>query len=418
MENKKIKVGMFMDSYLSSANNFNRIDGVSMVMHNYAKVLEEKEMAEVTMAVPNKKADDSGFSYRVVRCRDMKIRKDNYKCPLPMFDPKFKKTLKKIDFDVIHLHSPFMVGKAGLKIAKKNNIPVVATFHTQFKRDFYKVTRSKIISWFLVKRIMKVFNKCDEVFAMNKTTESVLREYGYKGKSRIIPNATDMNYPENAAEIKQKVNKKYGLKEDDKVLLFISRIAEVKNIFLMVESLLEVKKEFPNFKMIIGGDGTELEALKKRVEKLGLDENVIFTGFIADRDELASLYLRGDLFLFPSLYDTDSLVQKEAGANKTPSVFIKGSVTALDIVDNRNGFLAEKNTAKCFGEKVIEVMKNEKLLKEVSENVYNDLFRSWEEVVDDAHKAYSEVIENYKNKQKEVSNKKCLFKRKKKADKK
>ena len=127
--NEPMKIFEAMDCYLPD------VDGVVNCVHNYSLNLSEK--ADVTVVVPkNKRGYKDDFPYKVVRCTSMYIPvlKDHY--GLPKFDKKFKKTLLNTDCDIIHVHSPFGMGKFALKIAKLKGVPIVGTFHSNMRTIF------------------------------------------------------------------------------------------------------------------------------------------------------------------------------------------------------------------------------------------------------------------------------------------
>ena len=137
--NNRINIGLFNDSFYPMA------DGVISVVDNYARKLNE--IANVTVFVPHgkKKYDDTKLPYKVVRCKSIKIPFYDYVLPVPFLDFKFKKELKKANLDIVHIHSPFGIGGAGIKYSKKNNIPSIATMHTQFKKEIRKVINNEFI---------------------------------------------------------------------------------------------------------------------------------------------------------------------------------------------------------------------------------------------------------------------------------
>ena len=160
---KKITIGLFNDSFFPMA------DGVIMVMDNYARRL--CKYANVIVFVPEyltKKYDDSVFPYKVVRCHSVKVPFLDYSVSVPKIDPKFSRELNKYKLDIVHIHSPFTMGKAGLAYAKKHHIPCIATMHSQFKLDFLRAVKSEKFADKLTSNLIKTFNKCDECWAVNK----------------------------------------------------------------------------------------------------------------------------------------------------------------------------------------------------------------------------------------------------------
>ena len=389
---KKIKVGLFIDTF------FPMVDGVIMVVDNYARRLSKYCDVVVFAPVGRKEYDDKKLPYKVVRCKTkFPVVFLDYDLPLPSLDAGFKKELKKADLDLVHIHSPFTIGKIGLKYAKKHNIPCIATMHSQFKQDFQKAVKTEGMTNLLLKNVMKVFNACDECWAVNDQIARIFVEYGAKTLPKTQNNGTEMLPFKNDEEVK-KLREKYKIKEDEKVLLFIGRLTALKNIFFIADALKILKDKGFKFKMIYVGTGQDADKLKTHIEKLKLKKEVIFTGKITNRDEVAKHYKMADLFLFPSVYDASSLVQIEAASQGTPTIFLKGAATAATVTEDRNGYLAENNE-EMFAEKIIEIFGDEKKYNEVSKNAFNELYVTWDNAVEKAFKDYNSVLEKF-NKEK------------------
>lgn len=387
---KKITVGLFNDSF------FPLTDGVIMVVDNYARRLSN--FCNVIVFVPNylfSKFDDTTLPYKVVRCYSVDVPFLDYSLPIPKLDYKFIRNLNKYKLDIVHIHSPFSLGVAGLKYAKRHHIPCIATMHSQFKQDFKRALKSEMLANKFTYRLMKVYNKCDLCFAVNKEVARIyFEEYHYKTMPRVLLNATDMETIENNNKTYKGLDKKYNIKWNEKVFLFVGRLNILKNILFIVDSLSVLKKKKPSlkFKMLFVGVGQDEDKLKERIKELNLEKEVLLVGKIEDRIELASIYKRADLFLFPSVYDASSLVQIEAASQKTPGVFLKNTATSSTITDNVNGFLSDE-TVGAYSDKIIEVMENKGLYKKVSDNAYYDLYRSWDKAVEEIYEIYKDLID-------------------------
>lgn len=387
---KKITVGLFNDSF------FPLTDGVIMVVDNYARRLSN--FCNVIVFVPNylfSKFDDTTLPYKVVRCYSLDVPFLDYSLPIPKLDYKFIRNLNKYKLDIVHIHSPFSLGVAGLKYAKRHHIPCIATMHSQFKQDFKRALKSEMLANKFTYRLMKVYNKCDLCFAVNKEVARIyFEEYHYKTMPRVLLNATDMEPIENNNKTYKGLDKKYNIKWNVKVFLFVGRLNILKNILFIVDSLSVLKKKKPSlkFKMLFVGVGQDEDKLKERIKELNLEKEVLLVGKIEDRIELASIYKRADLFLFPSVYDASSLVQIEAASQKTPGVFLKNTATSSTITDNVNGFLSDE-TIGAYSDKIIEVMENKELYKKVSDNAYYDLYRSWDKAVEEIYEIYKDLID-------------------------
>lgn len=383
---KRLKIGFFIDTF------FPMVDGVVMVVDNYARRLTEIADVTVFTTKPRKKYDDSKFPYKVVRCPKIPLYGLDYDCPLPNLSRKFKIQIDLGDFDIVHIHSPFGVGKAGVKYAKKHNIPVVATMHSQYKKDFLKETHNcKWLSNILLKKIMKVFNSCDECWAVNQNVANIYyKEYGAKTLPIVHNNGTDLEPLESKDFIKE-LKSKYNIQKDEKTFLFVGRLTVLKNIDFIVRSLKILKSRNFKFKMLFIGSGPDEEKLKSLINSLQLNNDVLLLGRIMDRTDIAKHYALADLFLFPSMYDCSSLVQIEASSQHTPTVFLKDAATADTVTHNVNGYLSE-SSEEDYANCIEEIFKNEKKYKEVADNSFNDLYLSWNKAVKIAKNDYERLI--------------------------
>ena len=389
MGKNKMTVGMFVDSF------YPLTDGVAMVVDNYARRLIK--FCDVIIFCPRylgKNFDDNIFPYKVVRCRSMKLPFLDYSLPMPKMDRNFQKLLKEFHLDIVHIHSPFMIGEAGVKYGRKNNIPIIGTMHSQFKRDFKRAVKSDKFADILTKKIVKVYNKCDVCWTVNTEVARIYHEeYGYKKIPSIIPNATEMKPVKDYKKACEIINRKYGI-TDEKVFIFVGRINALKNIYFIVHALKKVRELRPDlkFKMLFVGCGQDEEELAKLIKKNNLQKEILLCGKVGDRDMLANYYARSDLFLFPSLYDTSSLVQVEAASQKTPTLFIEGAATAATVTNNVNGFIVPNDVLE-YAKAIIKVAEDDKLREKISNKAYHDLYKTWDDVTKEVYKKYQEILD-------------------------
>lgn len=384
----KITIGLFIDTF------FPMIDGVTMVVDNYAKRLTKYANVIVfAPEYPKSQYDDSKFSYKVVRCKSAKMPIIDYSLPMPKIDKEFMHELNNTKLDIVHIHSPFTIGKIGVEYAKKNNVPAIATMHSQYKKDFLRAVKFEPFANLLTKVIIRQYNKCDECWAVNSEIAKIYyEEYKYKKLPKVMGNATDMKPVENMEQAKKLINEKYNISPDEKVFLFVGRINNLKNVFLIANSLKILKEKYnPKFKMLFVGSGQDEDELKSIIDKNNMNQDIIMCGKISDRELLANIYARADLFLFPSLYDASSIVQIEAASQKTPTLFVEGAATTATITENVNGFISQNNEEN-FAEKINEIINNKALYDSVCENVYKDIYINWDSQVSKVYDSYMEII--------------------------
>lgn len=384
-----MKVGMFVDTF------YPMVDGVIKVVDNYSRRLAKK--CEVVVFCPDikgyDKSEDKKFPYEVVRCSSLPLPGVDYSLPLPLADPSFNLPLIKSGLHMVHIHSPFAVGMAGALYAKIHQIPAVGTLHSQYRQDFERTFKLEPTVKMAMNTLMMTFNACDECWTVNDAIRNLyLNEYGLSVPCNIIPNATDhvpVADPEAAAG---RVNSRYGLAADDNVLLFVGRINFIKNLDFLVRSLRLLKDLGVQFKMLFVGQGQDEDKLNAMVKELQLEEEVVMAGLVGSREELQDIYSRAKLFLFPSLYDTNSLVQIEAACQGTPTVFLKGARTAATVTDGVNGLLVEP-TEEAYADAIAGLLADRQRYDRIAAAAREQLYINWDTVVDRVYDKYQELIE-------------------------
>lgn len=389
---KKIKIAMFMDNY------YPQVDGVVVTIDNYAKRL--MKYADVVVVVPSfgKKIDNSvKLPYKVIRVRSIRVNAISYNVATPEFDLRTLRELKKEKFDIIHIHSPFIMGKLGIRLAKEENIPVVATMHSQFKRDFKRYVKSENLASMMTKQLMKTFNDCNECWAVNEKMGLLYQSYGYTSKPYIMNNATDMEPIKDYKKGREEINHKYKLSNDDIVLLFVGRMYLLKNILFIADVLNELKNKNFKFKMLFIGGGKDIIYLKERLNEYHLKKDVIFGGEVQDRELLAKIYARGDLFVFPSMYDASSLVQIEAASQKTPTIFLENSITSSTTKNNINGYIG-KDDPSLFADKIITIFSDKDKYQKVCNNAFKEVYKKYDDMTIKIYDRYLKIIKEYRKK--------------------
>lgn len=384
-----MKIGLFIDTY------YPMVDGVIKVVDNYARRLAQK--GDVTVFCPGSRdssyeEDAVKFPYRIQRCLSLPLPHLDYTFPTPLLDARFIASLAHSRLDIVHIHSPFTVGTAGMNYAKLHKTPLVATLHSQYKQDIEKNLHLKPGIDLAMFGLMNVFNACDECWAVNEAIKQLyIEEYGLTAPCRVKLNATDHTPVADKEVAARKVNETYGLDPDDRILLFIGRINFIKNLDFLTRALKSVKDKGQKFKMLFVGKGQDEGALKSLVSELGLGNDVVMCGQVTDIHELENIYSRAAIFLFPSLYDANSLVQIEAACQGTPTLFLRGAKTAGTVTEDVNGFISERSE-EAFAGKIVEILSNDEYRKTVAEGAKRDLYHSWDDIVESVFADYQRLI--------------------------
>lgn len=383
-----ITTGLFNDGFVPI------MDGVTLTVKNYAYWLN-RILGPTYVITPNVPRYKDAEPYPVIRYLSMStIVRPPYRIGLPDLDIKLQTLMKERDFDIVHAHSPFSAGLLAKKVAREKGIPVIATFHSKYRDDLQRSIGIKSIVDEQIKRIVDFYYGVDHVWVPQESVAATLREYGYKGPYEVVENGIDMKPPADLASVRKLGAEHLGLPEGIPVGLFVGQHVLEKNLEFLIRSLPAIMSEIPGFRMVFVGKGYAKPKLQELAFSLGIAERVIFHDVVYDRRLLEAIYARADIFLFPSFYDTWSLVIREAAAFRVPSVVIRGSTVAEAVSDGVNGYISE-NSEEAFASKIIEALNDGEGRREISGNAQKTLCRTWENVLYEVKGKYEAILSRW-----------------------
>lgn len=366
----------FIDTY------YPHIDGVVRTIDAYASRIKNS-----CVVYPNSGGELHGnYNYEMIQLPSMHIPGAPYRLPLPMFSRKLEKYVKTHNIKVIHSHSPFFIGRTALKIGRRYGIPVITTFHSKYYDDFYNTLHSKILSKFLIQHfVLPYYNRCDYVWTCSNSTAETLREYGYKGDIFVMENGTDMQYPENAQELKDIAIKLYNIPKEKPMILYVGQIIWHKNLKLILDTCAELTKRGFEYTMLFVGEGYHEVEIKRYAKTLQFDD-LRFVNSIDNKDLLKGLYLRADLLFFPSVYDNAPLVLREAASLKTPALLTRGANAAEKVIDEENGYLEEQDPIK-MADKIQRIFSDDKHYN-IGVKASETIPQTWDEITRQVEEKY------------------------------
>lgn len=376
-------IGLFNESFPPI------MDGVAICVENYAQWMQ-KMAGGVSVITPSASgADYSRYDFEVL---------DYFSVPVPFrkpyvtgigeVDPTFLAKIVKRPFKIVHAHSPFVAGRIASHVATLRNIPLVATFHSKYREDFSRVIPSEKLVNQVIKLVVEFYERADEVWVPQESVIDVLREYGYKGPVEVVANGSDLvaDYPDAYfAEARTAL----GIAPDEFALLFVGQHIWEKNVRMIIDALEKLGDV--RFRMFFVGTGYAAEEMKKLVSEKGLEDRVTFAGVVKDRERLKQYYAASDLFLFPSLYDTDGIVVKEAAALHSPSIMLETATAASVLTDGVNGFVVPDDL-EAFTGRIRSLSADPERVRKVGIQASRSLVRSWEDVVGEVLDRYNHLI--------------------------
>ena len=185
-------------------------------------------------------------------------------------------------------------------------------------------------------------NAVSAIVAPSKPMLDVLRSYGVKAEAQVIPTGLQDHSFEQADG--KAFRKKYGIDPDRSMLLYVGRVAFEKNIDFLLWMAKVLVDERPDILLVITGEGPAEASLHKLTKTLGLDNNVMFIGYLDRNTELNACYQSADVFVFASKSETQGLVILEAMAQGTPVVAIAELGTASILIHGCGALIATECT--------------------------------------------------------------------------
>ena len=385
----KLNVCLMNDSFSPA------IDGVANAVTNYARIISGQlgKAAVVTPYYPE--ADDSAFSFPVLRYPSLNITKAvGYRAGIP-FDAELMKQMEEQHFDIIHSHCPISSTVFARELRDRIDVPVVLTYHTKFDIDIANAVRGELLREEAARFLVHNIASCDEVWTVSRGAGDNLRKLGYGGEYVVMPNGVDIPQGRVGDDLIARATDGYDLPEGVPLYLFVGRMMWYKGIRITLDALAKLKSAGQDFRMVFVGAGGDKDEIVAYCASLGLNDKVFFAPAIHDRDLIRAWYCRADLFLFPSTYDTNGLVVREAAACGLGSVLVEGSCAAEDVTDGVTGFLIEEN-ADSMAAVLSSLCGRLQEIHRVGEQAQRDIYISWEAAVRQAYERYGVVIENYR----------------------
>lgn len=312
--------------------------GVPISIERLANGLKEQGH-EVTVFAPTyKEMKEEEDVFRYATCMDRFI--GGIVLPNP-FDRRIEREFENNTYDIIHVHHPVLIAQTAVHLSKKYGIPLTFTYHTRYEQYVNCYTGGLLKVDKLMSLYLRVFLKrCSFVFAPTEGMRDYLLEECRvePEKVGVLPTGIEAANYEVSDVMAESVRKRYGA-DGMPLLLTVSRMASEKNVSFLLESLALMKRTYGKpFRMLMVGDGPDREALEKRCAQLDLQEEVVFTGMIPNR-ETALYFKAADAFLFASKTETQGIVVLEAFAGATPVIAVRASGVEDLVEDGKNGFL-------------------------------------------------------------------------------
>ena len=367
------------------------IDGVANAVVNYAKHITLSH-GKCVVATPDYPGVTDDYPFPVVRYPSLDTTQlTGYRAGNPLA-PETIETLRRMDCNLIHSHCPVASTVLARALRDASNIPIVFTYHTKFDIDIAKAVRSKLVQQAAIDLLVANVSACDEVWVVSEGAGENLRALGDEGDYLVMPNGVDLDRGEADPAAVQALSAEWDLPGDVPVFLFLGRMMWYKGLRIILDGLKRYREAGHDFRMVFVGDGQDRAEVEAYANEIGLADLCRFTGAVHDRETVRAWYCRADLLLFPSTFDTNGLVVREAAACGLGSVLVRGSCAAEGVTDGRNGILIDENAESLAAVLSAEGMGIE-TFRAVGQNAMDELYLSWADSVANAAERYQIVLE-------------------------
>ena len=362
-----MRIGLFTDTYYPRQNGV----AISVLMLRENLEAQGHEVYVFTTTDP----DASEFEHNVVRVPSIPFRTQRLGT---FISPVLRRRARRLGLDIIHTHTEYTLGSFGRILARQLDVPYVHTMHTIYEYYTNYIIRSdrfKSTARSVARRLTTSFcNSADLVIAPTVKIEDMLMSYGVVVPMRVIPSGIQLeNFGDDRSDYDkiQAIRDELGLKQGEKVLLNVGRVAFEKNLDELFTGLQKYLFMHPDVKLVIVGDGLARAQLAKLAEVLELQPQVVFAG-THPWDEINQYYRLGDLFIGASQSETQGLTYIEAMASGLPIVakedrcldgvlengingfFFKGANDMVTAVDK---LLSDNEVLKTFSQNAIDTAK-------------------------------------------------------------
>ncbi|SDN24575.1 glycosyltransferase family 1 protein [Bacillus sp. OK048] len=372
-----MKIAIFTDTFYPDVN------GVAQTLKRFTDYLD-KQCISYKVFAPHSVSNDyvSNHIHRFKSLSFFLYPECRFAIPNLL---QIKSEIEQFSPDLIHVATPFTVGLSGVYYAKKYNIPMVGSYHTDFN-DYLHYYDLQFLSkpiWKYMKWFHRPFQK---LFVPSIDTFEKLNSRGFSNLE-IWPRGVDcqLYHPNYEKTI---VSSRYGI-SNKFILTYVGRLApekDLKTLMTITDSLPpEINK---HIHWLIAGDGPLLDELKRDAKP-----NMTFTGYLKGAG-LAEVYSATDIFVFPSPTETFGNVVLEALASGTPVIGANSGGVKNIISTGNTGYLCEPGNADDFAQRIVQLLNNDPKREQMALNARKyALTQKWDQIFEHLLDQYFTVIE-------------------------
>ena len=325
---------------------FPRINGVSTAIQTYQRTLRSHGV-EVSLVAPDYGSPCSESWVTRVASRQVPGDPEDRLVRWGAMHEAVDSAVER-GCDLIHIQTPFVAHYAASCASRRYGLPVIATYHTLFEEYLKHYAPFVPAGW--LRGLARGFarrqcNALDAVIVPSKAIHERLESYGVTVPMHVLPTGVSLQAAPGSGRMD--FRSRYGIDQSRPLALFVGRVAHEKNIEFLLDAVDLAREAVPDILLVIAGEGPALPSLRQSVAVHGLQNNVLFLGYLDRKVELPACYAAADAFVFASRTETQGLVLLEAMAAGLPVVAL-AEMGTVDILNARRGAIVPDDNPYAF----------------------------------------------------------------------
>jgi 1,2-diacylglycerol 3-alpha-glucosyltransferase len=348
---KKLKIVFYTDDYLPA------VDGTVNYIVSARKELERRGHRVYIFTAGNRETQKiTKKDRRVIVFKGISFTK--YPQYTIAAQPQFASTIKRINPDIIHMHTPFVMGVFATMAKKVTGAPLIGTFHTMVFSDevlSHYLSKNKFVrrvaKSIIIRYLRYTYSKCDLVLTPSDYTRRELEKIGIKRIQTLHTGTINRIHKKLSMNASRE---KLGQSKSKHIMLYLGRVSHEKNIEVIIRAAKALDKN--GFDIVIAGSGPAEKSLKEMAAAKGAS-NVMFVGFIPKK-QLCSYYSSADVFCNPSMFETLGQTTIEAMAEGVPVLVPKHSAQEEFTLRGNCGETFNVKSTKDLIDKAVKIVNN------------------------------------------------------------
>lgn len=358
--------------------------GISTHVDYLTKYLPTEDLGLTTITFSNQNREYTKDGIHRIELKRMKHGMLIYPLEILYDRLRLERAIQQIKPDIIHIQST-SPNFSLFGIHAKKTYPIVLTVHGYFAQEYKIQTgwRKIIYKFFCVPLEKNALHTISNIIVLTPQMKEMIHNIT-SSKINIISNGIDLRFIETIAPYKKK--------DQTPTVFFLGYLTKGKGVEDLIKAIHLVKIKKENIKLYIGGIGPNEATLKTLIEKLNLQENVIFLGLLDEKKKFT--YMKAfDIFVLPSHWESFPMVLLEALACSKPIITTNVGGNPYAVTDKVNGFLVKPGEPQEIANHILYLIINQDLLKKMGqESRQRSLEFDWNIIAQRTREYYQEIL--------------------------